>query len=97
MSAYNKPAVIDMERLMEQKIRVKCNGGRELVGTLKSFDHIPNIILDDCIEHLRSEQDPYVVTDKQRDIGLMMVRGTSIVSVAPEACISEISNPFVDE
>jgi U6 snRNA-associated Sm-like protein LSm7 len=95
--AGHKPSVIDMERLMDQKIRVKCNGGRELVGILKSYDQIPNIILDECIEHLRSADDPYVLTDQSREIGLLMVRGTSIVSVAPEAGIARISNPFVDE
>lgn len=95
--AGHKPSVIDLERLMDQRIRVKSNGGREFSGVLKSYDVIPNIVLDDCIEHLRSEEDPYVVTDKTRDIGIFMIRGTSIVSVAPVSAISQISNPFVDE
>ena len=82
---------------MDQKIRVKCNGGRELVGILKSYDQIPNIILDECIEHLRSAEDSYVLTEQIRKIGLLMVRGTSIVSVAPEAGITIIANPFVSD
>ncbi len=95
--AAHKPSVIDLEKLMDQRIRVKCNGGRELTGILKSYDQIPNIVLDECIENIRSQEDPYVITDKTRNIGLFMLRGTSIVSVAPVAAISQISNPFVDE
>lgn len=93
----HKPSVVDMERLMNQKIRVKCNGGRELVGILKSHDQIPNIILDECIEYIRSADDPYILTNETREIGLVLLRGTSIVYVAPESGIVDISNPFVQE
>jgi len=96
MTAH-KPSVIDLEKLMDQRIRIKCNGGRELIGILKSYDQIPNLILDDCIEHIRSQDDPYIITDKSREIGVFMVRGTSIVSVAPADAIKQIANPFLDQ
>ena len=47
--------VMDLEKYMNQKIRVKFSGGREFVGTLKGFDQLVNIVLDDAIEYMRGE------------------------------------------
>ena len=42
-----------MLRFIDKQIRVKFAGGRESSGTLKGFDPLLNIVLDDTIEYLR--------------------------------------------
>jgi small nuclear ribonucleoprotein (snRNP)-like protein len=41
---------------MDAKVRVKCLGGRELEGTLRGYDDLINLVLDDCDEFLRGKQ-----------------------------------------
>ena len=40
---------------MDSQVRVKCLGGRELRGTLRGFDELVNLVLDDCDEFLRGK------------------------------------------
>ena len=92
-----KPSVIDLDRLVGKRVRVKCIGGREFTGVLKGHDPVPNLVLDECVEHLRDPEDLYVLTGEQREIGLLLLRGTSLVAVGPEDGLESISNPFVTE
>ncbi len=92
-----RPSVIDLERLMNQKIRVKFTGGREMVGVLRSHDPVPNMVLDNTTEYLRTKEDPYVLSGESRELGTVIVRGTSIIAIAPEEGMGEIANPFVDQ
>ena len=39
--------------MIDAKVRVKCIGGRELVGTLRGYDELVNLVLDDADEYLR--------------------------------------------
>lgn len=34
---------------------MKFQGGREVVGNLKGFDQLVNLVLDDCVEYMRGE------------------------------------------
>ena len=90
-----KPSVIDLDRLMDKRVRVKCIGGREFTGILKGHDPVPNLVLDECVEYLRDENDLYVLNGESREIGLLLIRGTSLIAVGPEDGIESISNPFV--
>ena len=38
---------------MDAKVRVRCLGGREIVGTLRGYDELVNLVLDHAIEYLR--------------------------------------------
>lgn len=38
---------------MQQNIRVKFQGGREVTGILKGFDKLLNLVLDETIEYMR--------------------------------------------
>ncbi len=55
---------------------------------------MPNIVLDECVEHLRDSADPSKLTDKTRDLGLIVARGTSITFICPDEGFIEIDNPF---
>ena len=48
-----KESILELSRFIDKQIRVKFAGGRESSGTLKGFDPLLNIVLDDTIEYLR--------------------------------------------
>lgn len=50
-----KESILELAKLMDAAVRVKCVGGRELLGTLKGYDDLVNLVLDDCDEFLRGE------------------------------------------
>lgn len=45
---------------MDQKVRVKFIGGREVTGILKGFDQLMNLVLADVEETLRGTFPPIV-------------------------------------
>ncbi|KAG4107344.1 U6 snRNA-associated Sm-like protein LSm7-like protein [Neocallimastix lanati (nom. inval.)] len=87
-----KENILDLSRYMNKRVRVKFNGKREVTGILKGFDQLLNIVLDDTKEFLRDEE--LNITDETRDLGLVVLRGTAIMTVSPDELV-EISNPFV--
>ena len=48
--------------MMDALVRVKCLGGRELQGTLRGYDELVNLVLDDCDEYLRGMFVPSVLS-----------------------------------
>lgn len=81
----------------EQRLRVKFAGGREVVGVLKSFDGLQNIVLDEAIEYMRDPADSNTVTEATRYLGLLVVRGTATTILGPEDGLKSIANPFLDD
>ena len=74
---------------------VKFAGGREVVGVLKGFDALVNLVLDDAREYIQDAADPLRTTDATRELGLMVCRGTAVMTVGPPG--EQIANPFADE
>ena len=70
-----------MSPYVDKKIRVKFVGGREVVGLLKGADPICNLVMDDSIEYLRDPNDAYKLTDKTRKLGILIARGTTVLSI----------------
>jgi U6 snRNA-associated Sm-like protein LSm7 len=50
-----KNSILELAKLMDAAVRVKCLGGRELQGTLRGYDELVNLVLDDCDEFLRGK------------------------------------------
>jgi U6 snRNA-associated Sm-like protein LSm7 len=73
------------------------NRGRELVGTLRGYDDLVNLVVDDCEEFLRDPSDLSRVTNQKRRLGLVVVRGTQVSLVSPDDGFEEIDNPFIAE
>jgi U6 snRNA-associated Sm-like protein LSm7 len=90
-----KESILELAKLMDAMVRVKCLGGRELQGTLRGYDELVNVVLDDCEEFLRDPDDPEKVTDNTRRLGLVVVRGTQVSLVSPQEGVEEIANPFM--
>ncbi|KAI9808131.1 MAG: Sm-like protein lsm7 [Sarcosagium campestre] len=85
-----KENILDLSKYMDKEINVKFNGGREVVGTLKGYDQLMNLVLDDVKETLRDEEG----NESSRPLGLVVARGTLLVLISPLDGSEEIANPF---
>ncbi|KAF0990871.1 hypothetical protein HZS_7516 [Henneguya salminicola] len=101
-----KDTIIDMNKFIGKKVHVKFNGGREgfyfviintVEGTVQGTDTLINLVLDDTIEFLRDPEDPLKITDQQRSLGLVICRGSAIVTICPSENMQPIENPFVSQ
>ncbi|TVY39633.1 U6 snRNA-associated Sm-like protein [Lachnellula subtilissima] len=84
-----KENILDLGKYMDKSITVKFTGGRE--GTLKGYDALMNLVLDDVSEVLRDDEG----NTSSRALGLVVARGTLLVLVSPCDGSEEIANPFV--
>lgn len=48
-----REAILDLSKYNDQKIIVQLIGGRQIVGVLKGFDQLMNLVLEDVDETLR--------------------------------------------
>jgi U6 snRNA-associated Sm-like protein LSm7 len=77
-----KEAILDLEKFKEQTVFVSFQGGRSVTGLLKGFDLLQNLVLDN------------VKDQNDRLLGLVVCRGTAIVTIAPFDGFRSIPNPF---
>lgn len=85
-----KENILDLTKYMDKEITVKFNGGREVVGTLKGYDQLMNLVLDDVKETLRDDDG----NETTRPLGLIVARGTLLVLISPLDGSEQIDNPF---
>ena len=52
--SYN-PSIIKLNGWVDKEVRVRFIGGRTITGTLKGFDNVNNMIVDDAIEYFRGK------------------------------------------
>ncbi|CCU75418.1 U6 snRNA-associated Sm-like protein [Blumeria hordei DH14] len=86
-----KENILDLSKYLDQKIAVKFTGGREVTGTLKGYDALMNLVLDD-VEEIMHDEENKITT---RPLGLIVARGTLLVLISPMDGSEEIPNPFV--
>ena len=48
-----KENILDLSKYMDKEVNVKFNGGREVTGTLKGYDALMNLVLDEVKETMR--------------------------------------------
>ncbi|KAG0898069.1 hypothetical protein G6F34_005918 [Rhizopus arrhizus] len=92
-ATQKKESILDLSKYMEKKIRVRFNGGREVVGTLMGYDPLLNLVLDNTTEYQKDLETGYV-TENKRELGLSVLRGTAIILISPFDGMEEIENPF---
>ncbi|KAG9446047.1 hypothetical protein H6P81_012175 [Aristolochia fimbriata] len=90
-----KETVLDLAKFVDKGVQVKLTGGRQVTGTLKGYDQLLNLVLDEAIEFLRDPDDPLKTTDQTRRLGLIVCRGTAVMLVSPTDGTDEIANPFL--
>jgi len=84
-----REAILDLSKYVNERIRVKFTGGREVTGILKGYDQLLNLVLDEVQEEV---QEPEVHV---RSLGLTVLRGPTITLLSPVDGLEEIANPFV--
>ncbi|KAF7580763.1 U6 snRNA-associated Sm-like protein LSm7 domain protein [Clavispora lusitaniae] len=92
-----KEAILDLKKYYDQKVVVKFIGGRQVVGVLKGYDQLMNLVLEQVVEQLRDPEDESMLTEKTRELGTVIVRGPQMLTISPLAGTEEISNPFAVE
>jgi U6 snRNA-associated Sm-like protein LSm7 len=90
-----KESMLELSKLVDCTVRVKCIGGREIKGILRGYDDLVNLVLDESEEFLRDHENQDRVTKRSRKLGLCVVRGTQVSLISPEDGVEEIANPFV--
>ncbi|KAH8197987.1 hypothetical protein TruAng_007851 [Truncatella angustata] len=85
-----KENILDLAKYMDKRITVKFNGGRECTGTLKGYDALMNLVLDEVHEVVRDDEG----NESTRSLGLVVARGTLLVVISPVDGSEEIQNPF---
>lgn len=88
-----KENILDLAKYMDKEITVKFNGGREVTGTLKGYDALMNLVLDEVQETLRDEDG----NESTRSLGLVVARGTLLVVISPVDGSEQIANPFLQQ
>ncbi|KJA17841.1 hypothetical protein HYPSUDRAFT_45830 [Hypholoma sublateritium FD-334 SS-4] len=83
-----REAILDLSKYVDERIRVKFTGGREVTGILKGYDQLLNLVLDDVTEELQLPH-PHI-----RSLGLTVLRGPTITVLNPVDGSEEIANPF---
>ena len=73
---------------IDERVLIKCRGGRELEGKLHAFDEHLNMVLEDVEEKVTTveideDTDEELVSTQQREIEMLFVRGDAIILVSP--------------
>ncbi|KAG9310986.1 U6 snRNA-associated Sm-like protein LSm7 [Chiua virens] len=84
-----REAILDLSKYVNERIRVKFTGGREVNGILKGYDQLLNLVLDEVEEEFQ-EPEPHT-----RALGLVVLRGPTITLLSPVDGSEEIANPFI--
>ncbi|KAJ7712505.1 U6 snRNA-associated Sm-like protein LSm7 [Mycena metata] len=91
MDKPKREAILDLSKYVNERIRVKFTGGREVSGILKGYDQLLNLVLDEVEEQLL-EPEPHT-----RSLGLTVLRGPTITLLSPVDGSEEIANPFLGQ
>jgi len=84
-----------LSNYIDKEIRVKFSGGLEVIGILKGFDGLNNLVLDESKEIRLKDSEEDSEGEKTRELGLIVVRGSHIVVISPTEGTEEINNPFL--
>lgn len=55
ITAQRKESSIELQKMMDSVVLVKCIGGREFKGVLRGYDDLVNLVLDDSWESIRGK------------------------------------------
>mmetsp|Transcript_2477 Transcript_2477/g.4097 ORF Transcript_2477/g.4097 Transcript_2477/m.4097 type:complete len:116 (-) Transcript_2477:106-453(-) len=88
--------IFDLSNSVGKRVRVRFQGGREVVGILRGYDQLVNVVLDEAVEYLRDPSNPELLSGETRKLGLAVCRGNSVMLACPDDGFSEIENPYAD-
>ncbi|KAK0411117.1 hypothetical protein QR680_005491 [Steinernema hermaphroditum] len=65
----------ELKKFMDKHMEFKLNGNRRISGVLRGFDPFMNVVIDETLEHNKD--------GTTEEIGMVVVRGNSIVTMQP--------------
>jgi U6 snRNA-associated Sm-like protein LSm7 len=68
-----------------------------VVGILKGYDQLLNLVLDETEESMRDPEDSLALSGEKRNLGLIVCRGIAVMLVSPMDGTEPIENPFVQQ
>jgi U6 snRNA-associated Sm-like protein LSm7 len=68
---------MDYTPYLDKEVNVSFVGGREIVGILKGFDQVSNLVMDKVVEILKDKSDNAKEIGR-RYLGLLVVRGPNV-------------------
>ncbi|ODQ82632.1 hypothetical protein BABINDRAFT_31547 [Babjeviella inositovora NRRL Y-12698] len=74
----------ELKKYMDKKLSVSINGSRLIIGTLRGYDVFLNLTLSECVQVIpapKGKTEGEDSKEEQLQIGTVVVRGNSIVSV----------------
>ena len=81
-----------MQNLIDCRVRITMNDGRQLTGLLMAFDKFMNLVLADTEEFRRikrrsttNAQAESLEQEEKRTLGLVILRGEQVVSISVDA------------
>ncbi|KAK6589585.1 hypothetical protein RS030_203039 [Cryptosporidium xiaoi] len=86
--------VIGLTKFNNKEIKVKLCGGREVSGILRGFDGITNLVLDETVEYIPDNSNTN--NEKKRYLGLIVIRGATVLMICPKDGNEIIDNPFYE-
>lgn len=78
--SISRDPIIKLQNWHDQEVLIDFLGGRVVRGVLKGFDHLNNLVLDKTVELLRTKEDSYKLSGDERELGLLVVRGSMVKS-----------------
>ncbi|CAJ0867772.1 19089_t:CDS:2 [Entrophospora sp. SA101] len=79
-----------------QIINNNINYDRKIIGSLKGYDQLLNLVLDETEELLRDPEDNRL-SNETRSLGLVVCRGPAVILISPVDGMEEIPNPFLQQ
>ncbi len=63
----------DLKKFIGKRLTISLNGGRHVLGRLAGYDVFMNLTLEEAQEEVSATE--------RRDIGIMVIRGNSVVNI----------------
>jgi len=60
---------------MDKNLTIKLNGNRKVVGILRGYDQFMNLVIDNTLEEVSQHE--------RNEIGMVVIRGNSVVMIEP--------------
>jgi len=61
----------ELKKYMDKRMTLKLNAKRSVTGILRGFDPFMNLVIDEAVENTK--------TGEQNNIGMVVIRGNSII------------------
>lgn len=95
--APKKNNIFDLSKYLNKKLIVRLPRQREVTGELKGFDPLMSLVLDNAEETSQPAEGILPTSlPKTRNLGTVIIRGRTIVTISPFDGSEIIDNPFLE-